>query len=79
MENQSQGRLFPVRGSEEQHQKNRQLNALEWAELGHAMTYNKLVQLSVMLKSWSKIRLQKAGYLNTMWYLRLDPKIEKGH
>lgn len=78
MEIQNNERLFPVKSTEEQHQK-RELNALEWTQLGHVMIYCKPVLLSDMLKILVSKKLQKAGYLNAMWYFELYPKTEKGH
>lgn len=48
-------------------------------ELGHVMMYNNLVPLVRCLKSWTKIKIQKAECLNAMWYLGLDPGTKKGH
>lgn len=46
---------------------------------GTAMLCNSLVLLTDTLKSWTKIKFQKAGCLNAMWYFGLEPRTEKGH
>lgn len=45
------------------------VNSMSLQELGHVMMYNNLVPLVRCLKSWTKIKIQKAECLNAMWYI----------